>query len=256
MAQVLITGCSSGIGRSLAVALARRGDRVWGLARRAGPLKELQQELGPEKFSFSVSDVSRPEDVRAAGEAMKKAQFMPDIVILNAGINPEAMGTPFTFETFQKVLSINLFGVMSWLDYFLPDFEKRRRGHFVAISSLAAYRGDARWVSYCASKAALTRAFEALRGKYSFEGITFTTIHLGAVETGMGKASRSPFRLNPDQAAQKILRAMDRQASSVTIPPMLRVMLEMMRIFPDPLFSRIVSGAFGNPPEKAPRVAP
>ena len=65
------------------------------------------------------------------------------------------------------------------------------------------------------SKAALTRAFEALRGRYSREGITFTTIHLGAVDTGMGSGSSSWFRLTSEQAVYRILAAVDRIAEPV-----------------------------------------
>lgn len=247
MSQFLITGCSTGLGRGLAKELVRQGHKVWGVARRTEVLNELSKELG-SPFSFSGCDVSRPEDVRRTVTLMEKAGFQPEIVILNAGINPESTGTPFSYGTFENVIKVNLLGALIWVDHFLPVFKARKSGQFVAISSLAAYRGDARWVSYCASKAGLTRAFEALRGQFARQGITFTTIHLGAVQTGMGAVSKSPFRLTIDQAAHRIIKAMEERASSVTMPPYLRVMLEMMRILPDPLFSRIVMSAFGNPP--------
>lgn len=247
MTSYFITGVSSGIGRGMVCELVRRGSRVWGIARRTQQLEVLGNEIGSDRFFFSTCDVAKHEDVRTVVADMNRAKFHPDVVILNAGINPERMGTPFSIDQFEEVVRTNLFGALVWVDVFLPTFLSQRRGQFAAISSSAAYRGDARWVAYCASKASLSRAFEALRGRYTSEGVRFTTVHLGAVETGMGALSHSPFRLTEKQAVRRILAAVERRASSVTIPRVLRAMVELMRVFPDPLFSRLVVGAFTPP---------
>lgn len=249
MPSYFVTGVSSGIGRGMVRELVRRGHRVWGIARREDHLLELQKTLDSDCFSFSVCDLEQDEQVRSTAARMEESGFRPDVVILNAGINPERLGSPFTSDGFEEVVRVNLFGAMRWVDVFVPNFRERGTGHFVAISSLAAFRGDARWIAYCASKAALTRAFEALRGRYSREGITFTTIHLGAVDTGMGSGSSSWFRLTSEQAVYRILAAVDRRALSVTMPRVLRLILEAMRILPDAIFSRIVAGAFTDKDE-------
>ncbi|MFQ5915293.1 MAG: SDR family NAD(P)-dependent oxidoreductase [Nitrospinota bacterium] len=241
MADYLVTGASSGIGRALARELVRRGHRVWGAARREELLAGLQQELGGDGFRFSVCDVGRIEDVRRAKSAMDRAGFFPEVIILNAGVNPEAGGTPFSLATFEAVTRVNLLGAMVWVEAFLSTYRARGRGQFAAISSLAAYRGDARWVAYCASKSALSRAFEALRARHRRHGVTFTTIHLGAADTGMGSGSRSPFCLTEERAVRRILAAIERRASSVTIPRSLRLIVELMRILPDAVFSRLVA---------------
>ncbi|MFQ6111106.1 MAG: SDR family oxidoreductase, partial [Nitrospinota bacterium] len=92
MTDYFITGVSSGIGQGLARELARRGHRIWGVARREKRLAELARELGADRFLFSVCDVSRSEDVRATTREMERAGFLPEVVILNAGINPEQWG--------------------------------------------------------------------------------------------------------------------------------------------------------------------
>ena len=204
MADYFITGVSSGIGRALAGELVRRGHRVWGIARRRELLGALQSELGGQRFFFSVCDVARAEEVTATVQALDRASFRPDVVVLNAGVNPEGSGVPLSQEVFEQVIQVNLFGAIAWIHVFLPRFRIERRGHFVAISSLAAFRGDARWVAYAASKAALSRAFESLRGRHESEGLTFTTVHLGAVGAGMGAQSRSPVRLSDEKAARRI----------------------------------------------------
>lgn len=244
-AKYFITGVSSGIGRALARELVRRGHRVWGLARRQELLAELAAEIRSDRFLFSACDVAQPDDVRATALALEQSDFLPDVVILNAAINPERFGSPFSLREFEDVTRINLFGALAWVDVFLPRFRARGSGQFVAISSLAAYRGDARWIAYGASKAALSRAFEAFRGRHAREGIAFTTIHLGMVDSGMGRGARSPFGLTEAESVRRILAAVERRAGSVTLPRTLRLMLELMRVLPDPLFSRLVVGFRG-----------
>lgn len=243
MANYLITGASAGLGRGLSRELCARGHRVWGVARRKEKLVELERELGANRFLFSVCDVGREGDILQAIQAMERCSFHPDVVILNAGINPERLGAPFLLKEFQQVLRVNLFGALAWVEIFLPVFRVRGKGQFVAISSLAAYRGDARWVAYSASKSALDRAFESFRGRHAREGITFTSIHLGAANVGMGSGSRSLSTLTEKKAVREILVAVERRVACITIPRYLRLFLELMRVLPDPLFSRLVVAA-------------
>jgi len=242
VANYLITGASAGLGRSLSRELCGRGHRVWGLARRKERLVELERELGADRFLFSVCDVGQEADVRQVAEDVGHSNFGPDIIILNAGINPECFGKPFLLKEFQHVVQVNLFGALAWVELFLPVFRVRGSGQFVAISSLAAYRGDARWVAYSASKSALDRAFESFRGRHAREGVTFTIIHLGAVNVGMGLGARSLFTLTEKKAVRKILAAVERRVACITIPRYLRPFFELARILPDPLFSRLVVG--------------
>jgi len=243
VANYLITGASAGLGRGLSRELCARGHRVWGVARRREKLVELERELGADRFLFSICDVGREGDIHQTVQAMGRCSFEPDVIILNAGINPERLGKPFLLKEFQHVVQVNLFGALAWVELFLPVFRVRGRGQFVAISSLAAFRGDARWVAYSASKSALDRAFESFRGRHAKEGITFTIIHLGAANVGMGLGSRSLFTLTEEKAVREILAAVEHGVAHITIPRYLRLFLEMMRALPDPLFSRLVMTA-------------
>lgn len=243
MANYLITGASEGLGRGLSRELCARGHRVWGIARREEKLVELQRELGADRFLFSVCDVAREDDIYQAVQTMQRGNYTPDTIILNAGINPERLGAPFLLKEFQEVLRVNLYGALAWVELLLPIFQARGKGQFVAISSLAAYRGDARWVAYSASKSALDRAFESFRGRHAGEGVTFTGIHLGAVNVGMGFGSRGLSTLSEKRAVREVLAAVERRVACITIPRYLRLLLELMRILPDPLFSRLVAAA-------------
>ncbi len=246
MAKYLVTGASGGLGRALARELCGRGHQVWGVSRRQEELFELQHELGCEQFFFSVCDVVKADDVHQTVHAMARCDYIPDIIILNAAINPERYGQPFILAEFKHILEVNLFGALVWVESFLPIFQRRKVGQFVAISSLAAYRGDARWVAYSASKAALDRSFESLRGRHERNGMAFTVIHLGAVNTGMGLGSRGIFTMSEARAVGKILAAIEHRVACVTVPRHLRLCFELTRVLPDWLFSRIVLGALRN----------
>ena len=240
MGDYFVTGASSGIGLALSRELVRRGDRVWGIGRRATLSPDVERELG-DRFHFSSCDVSSPRDVAATVAAMEERRFLPDVVILNAAIHPEHGSRAFSLQVFEHVMQVNVLGALAWVEMLLPRFRARGRGQFVAISSLAAYRGDARWVAYSASKAALSRSFESLRGRFHGDGISVTTVHLGSVASGMGSDARSLFTLSERRAVRGILAAVDARKSTVSIPKGSRLLLEAARLLPDPVFSRLVA---------------
>lgn len=241
MPDYFVTGVSSGIGLALTRELIRRGDRVWGISRRRALPPDIAGELGTDRFHFSACDVACVRDVDETVATMQQRGFLPNVVILNAAIHPERAAQPFSLGVFQEVMQVNVFGALAWVEALLPSFQVRGAGQFVAISSLAAYRGDSRWVAYAASKAALSRSFESLRGRFRNDGISFTTIHLGSVGSGMGKDARTVFSLSEGRAVGRILSAIDRRKNSVAIPKRSRILLEATRILPDWLFSRLVA---------------
>lgn len=185
--------------------------------------------------------MARTADIGETVAAMLERRFLPDVVILNAAIHPERPSQPFRLDVFEQVMQVNVFGALAWVEALLPSFQARGSGQFVAMSSLAAYRGDSRWVAYAASKAALSRSFESLRGRFRDARISFTTIHLGAVASGMGKDAQSVFSLSERRAVDAILSAIDGRKQSVAIPKRSRILLEAARILPDWWFSRLVA---------------
>jgi NAD(P)-dependent dehydrogenase (short-subunit alcohol dehydrogenase family) len=155
-------------------------------------------------------DVSRTGDVDRAIAAMDAGGFAPDLVILNAGINLPDLEPSFRLDAAEEVFRVNVFGALAFVDRLLPRARAAGRGHFVAISSMSAFRTSGRSVAYAASKAALSMAFESLRFRYAAEPVRFTTVHLGPVDTAMWPGGKFPFLLTPEDAARRILRAVER----------------------------------------------
>ena len=154
MPNIFITGVSSGVGRQLTKQYIADGHKVWGVARRKPELQELSEELGENNFLYSVCDVSNEIEVKNTKSEMDNHDFKPDIVILNAGINPESNNNSFSLKEIEEVMQTNYLGALRWIQIFISFFLENKQGQFVAISSLNAYRGDSRWIGYSASKSA------------------------------------------------------------------------------------------------------
>jgi NAD(P)-dependent dehydrogenase (short-subunit alcohol dehydrogenase family) len=245
--NVLITGISSGIGRALCVQLIAIGHSVWGVARRGDELESLEHELHSDKFSYSVCDISRPEDVARTGRIMEEAHFTPDVVVLNAGIEQKESAPGILFRTSHEVFSVNYFGALQWVDLFIGAFITRGRGTFIAVSSLFALRPDIDSVAYCSSKAALSMAFRSLRLRYACLGVRFSIVYLGPVDTSIsasyrnrgGVERRSASTVSPQAAAAFLGSVMDGKRLRYYFPQRSMLPVRMTGFLSDAVFQKI-----------------
>jgi|GEM_PF-645804 len=224
-----ITGVSFGIGRELVKKLVANGDRVFGIARTREALERLQQEVGDQQFcyaDFDVGDLMR--DPKELLNQMEKKGFFPDAVILNAAINMSDLSPHFDFHAFKEVIETNVYGVVRWVDLFLPAFLQRKRGHFIAISSFSAYYGSPKGAGYPASKAAISRAFDSFRLRYEKDNVYFTSIHFGPVDTRLWQRKKVSGVLSIDQAVECILKALRGKKPSYHSPVLVGSLLKFM----------------------------
>lgn len=221
--NILITGASSGIGYALALELAARGYGLALAARRVEKLAEIRKQIKDrhegarvETRTLDVTQHERiPEIVADAGEALGGL----DIVFANAGIGlGEKIGTG-QFEKSRRTIETNLLGAMATVDAAVAYFRKRGRGHVVATSSVAAFRGMPRSGSYSASKAALAIYLEALRAEAHRESIDVTVIYPGYVDTPLNQMlPHRPFVIPADRAAGQIADLIARKAKAGMVP--------------------------------------
>lgn len=224
-----VTGVSFGIGRELVKRLAANGDRVFGVARTREALEQLQQEVGGQQFcyaDFDVGDLTRnPKELL---NQIEKKGFFPDAVILNAAINMSDLFPHFDFHVFKEVIETNVYGVVRWVDLFLPAFLQKKRGHFIAVSSFSAYYGSSKGAGYPASKAAISRAFDSFRLRYEKDNVYFTSIHFGPVDTRLWQRKKVPGVLSVDQAVECILKALREKKPSYHSPALVGNLLKFM----------------------------
>ncbi|MCA1632647.1 MAG: SDR family NAD(P)-dependent oxidoreductase [Acidobacteria bacterium] len=244
---VLITGASSGIGRALALALGRRGSRVGLLARRAEVLIELAGEVerAGGKALALAADVRDAGEMKKAAERVREQWGHVDVLVANAGMSTTTAGADLDAAEAGDVISINVIGVVNSVAAVLPSMIERGGGHLVAISSLAAYRGLPKSGAYSASKAAVSTLFESLRVDLRKRGIAVTVIHPGFIRTPMtaGRKKRLPFLLEVDDAACRILRAIERRARTYAFPWQLAAVVRLLKHVPNALYDRIASNS-------------
>ncbi|HEX7316703.1 MAG TPA: SDR family NAD(P)-dependent oxidoreductase [Pyrinomonadaceae bacterium] len=244
---VLITGASSGIGRALALELARRGARLGLTARRGEELLKLGEEI--ERAGGEAMAV--PADVRDA-EALKEVVGRVlarwgrvDVLVANAGMSSTTAGTRLNAGEVGDVITINVLGVVNSVAAVLPSMLERGAGHLVAISSLASYRGMPKSGAYSASKAAVSTLFESLRVDLRRSNIDVTTIHPGFIRTPMtaGRKKKLPFLLEPEDAACRIVKAVERRARTYAFPWQLATLVRVIRHLPGAVYDRLASNA-------------
>jgi short-subunit dehydrogenase len=243
---VLITGASSGIGRGLAVELARRGARVGLLARRADVLTDLVTEIEHSggKALALPADVRDVGAVRSAADRLR-SEFGPiDVLIANAGVAGKTTDIAAMMpEDVKNVLEINVIGCVNSVAAVLPEMVARGEGQLVAISSLSAYRGLPKSAAYCSSKAAVSAFFESVRVDLRGRGVDVTIIHPGFIKTPLtsGRKAKLPFLMELDDAVQKMIRAIEKKRKSYAFPWQLASIVRAVMIMPASMYDRIAS---------------
>ena len=244
---VLITGASSGIGRALALELGRRGARVALTARRAEELLKVAEEVsraGGQALAL-VADVRRAEEINGAAGRVREKWGRVDVLVANAGMSSTTAGTHLDAVEVGDVINVNVIGVVNSVAAVLPDMIRRGDGHLVAISSLASYRGMPKSGAYSASKAAVSTFFESMRVDLRKSGVAVTTIHPGFIRTPMTakRKKKLPFLLEVDDAACRIIKAVERRARTYAFPWQLASLVRVIRHMPGALYDRLASNS-------------
>ncbi|MCA1621918.1 MAG: SDR family NAD(P)-dependent oxidoreductase [Acidobacteria bacterium] len=242
---VLITGASSGIGRALASELGKRGARLGLTARRAEELLKVAEEVeraGGEALALPA-DVRDPEAMKVAAGRVRERWGRIDVLVANAGMSSTTAGTSLNPGEVGDVISINVLGVVNSVAAVLPAMLERGGGHLVAISSLASYRGMPKSGAYSASKAAVSTFFESLRVDLSKSGVVVTVIHPGFIRTPMtaNRKKKLPFLLEVDDAARRIIRAVERRARTYAFPWQLASLVRVIKHIPGRLYDRLAA---------------
>ena len=248
MAQlVFITGASSGIGQALALRYYQAGWRLALVARRAGEIQRWALEHGFDTQRYAVygADVADTDSIVAAGLACIAAQGLPDVVIANAGISAGVdTAVRKDIDVLARTFATNTVGMAATFHPFISAMTRRGSGRLVGVASVAAIRGLPGHGAYCASKAAVVSYCESLRGELRSSGVRVVTICPGYVDTPLTRKNRygMPFLLTAADFAGRALRVIERGAGYRVIPWQMAVVAKLLRLLPDWLFDRLLSG--------------
>lgn len=177
---VLITGASSGIGEATARELATAGAKLMIGARREDRLKALAEELG-ENVAWRRVDVTDAEDFEAFVAAAVDRFGRADVLVNNAGVMPLSPLDALKTDEWNRMVDVNIKGVLNGVAAALPLFNGQGHGQFVNVASIAAHYVMATAAVYCATKYAVRALTEGIRLEHPT--LRATLISPGAVES-------------------------------------------------------------------------
>jgi 3-oxoacyl-[acyl-carrier protein] reductase len=208
-ASALVTGAGRGIGRAIAIALAREGAHVSAVSRTATELDTLVEEIeaaGGRGLAFT-GDLREPSACTGAVAAAVEHFGGLQILVNNAGVGVFANVADTTDEQWASVVDTNLTAVFRLTRAALPHLG-HRGGHVFMISSLAGSNANTGMAAYCASKAALDHFARCLMLEVRQKGVKVTTIAPGSVDTAFSGAPRpadTSWMLSPEDLAQTVV---------------------------------------------------
>jgi NAD(P)-dependent dehydrogenase (short-subunit alcohol dehydrogenase family) len=235
---VFITGASSGIGRALALELARRGYDLFLSARRLDALEHVRREIAGAAPGCRVEirelDVTDYADVATAIAEAAQQLGRCDIVVANAGVGNSGAVGEGNMERARLIVDTNLIGAMATVDAAVALFRRQDGGgQIVGVGSVAGVRGLPRSSSYSASKAGLAVYLESVRAETYGEPITVTTLAPGYIDTPLNEDVKSrPFLIDVEKGARIMADLIERRVRYATVPrfpwtlvkPLLRVL--------------------------------
>ena len=184
----LITGGSRGIGKAIALELARQGANIAivdvGSAETAQAACDEICYLGVEAEAFPC-DVSDFEAVKQTVDAIKKRFGTINILVNNAGITRDGLIMTMKEENFDDVINVNLKGAFNFIRQCSPIFLRNKGGKIVNISSIAGVYGNAGQANYSASKAGLIGLTKTIAKELASRNVCCNAIAPGFIKTGM-----------------------------------------------------------------------
>lgn len=194
---VLITGCSSGIGRATALRLSRSGWRVYASARRAESLAELGA-AGCETLSLDVTD---EQSMRAAVDQVEQAEGAVGVLINNAGYSQSGAIETVPLDAVRRQFETNVFGLVRLTQLVLPRMRDQRWGKIVNVGSMGGRLSFPGAGHYHATKHAVEAISDALRFELRGFGIDVILLEPGLITTEFGDAAVASMAANDTGSA-------------------------------------------------------
>jgi NAD(P)-dependent dehydrogenase (short-subunit alcohol dehydrogenase family) len=244
--KALVTGAASGIGRAVALRLAREGCDLFlldidlpGVTATAGAARQL----GVDAIGVRC-DLTRPSQITASNATMLDRWGGLDILVNNAGVAYYGPTENMTAQQWDWLLAINLLAPIQFVRELLPTLRSRPESHIVNVASVLGLVASARLTAYNVSKFGLVGLSASLRAEYGRQGVGVSTICPGFVGTNLFRvaASGRPGRptpvppgfltTTPDRVADRVVGAIRRNRRLVVITPLAHLLWNVNRFAP------------------------
>ena len=234
-----VTGASAGIGRGVALELARRGFAVFATARRS----EALATLAAEAVGLAGRIEPAPGDVTdraglAARYAEIEARGPVALAVLNAGVSQRDPLDDYGGAAFQRTFAVNVQGLANAVNPAFNAMRARRRGQIALVGSLIGYGGVPNAYAYGPSKAAAISLAVGLKFAADPHGVTVQIVNPGYVRTELTAGNRypMPFVMDCDAACRRLCDGLARGGFEVRFPRRLAWAVRLAQSLPYPLF--------------------
>lgn len=227
---VWITGASTGIGRDLALRMARDGAIVAASARSADNLAALAA-LSPNVRAYPV-DVTDASAVAATTARIEAELGAIDLAILNAGVWHPMTVSDFDLEKATASMSVNYVGVINAVAPLMHTMCARGAGQIALVASVAGYRGLPKGSAYGPTKAALINFAESVYPALKARGVKMQIVNPGFVETPMTAVNDfpMPFIVTSEEAARRIHEGLVRDKFEIVFPRRMAILMKLLRM--------------------------
>lgn len=253
---VVITGGSSGIGRSAALEIAAAGGTPLLVARSLDKLEEVKAEIelaGGSAYCYSA-DLSEIESIDELVATILAEHASVDMIVNNAGrsIRRSLAHSLDRFHDYERTMQLNYFGAIRLVMGFIPHMQQRHFGHIVNVSSIGVQASPPRFSAYVASKSALDAWTRVVSSELVGDNITFTTIHMPLVRTPMIAPTKMYDHfpaISPDEAGAMVCNALQHKPKQINTK--LGTVAEVGYALAPKLLDQILNAAFRVFPESA-----
>ena len=234
--NVWIVGASSGIGRTLALMLAKGGVDVVISARRADALRDVA-DIDARIQSLAL-DVANPEAVSIAVSQLEASGKLPDLVIFCAAVYEPGGLDVLEHAKAEQHMAVNYLGAVALIEALVPPMKTRGRGDIAIVASLTSYCGLPKAALYGPTKAALSSLCESLRPEFDEEGLGLFLINPGFVATPMTDKNSfdMPFLMRDEEAAKRIITGLGKGRFEIAFPTRLALILRFLALLPYGLY--------------------
>lgn len=244
---IFITGASSGLGQAVALRYYQAGYRLALVARRTTEIEQWaqQQQLQADRYAIYAADVAEVDSIVQAGEWCLERQGLPDVVFASAGVSIGMdSAVRSDLEVMARTFAINNTGLAATFHPFIAGMVQRGSGALVGVASVAGIRGLPGHGAYCASKAGVINYCESLRGELRSSGVKVITITPGYIDTPLTRKNRykMPFLMAPEAFADKAFQTIQDGISYRVIPWQMGWVAKLLRLLPNALFDKALSG--------------
>jgi short-subunit dehydrogenase len=245
---IVVTGAGSGMGRALVLALVKKGGRVAAVDLNENTLNETFDLAGQyqDRVSRHIVNVSDHQAVAALPDEVIAAHGAVDGIINNAGIiQPFVRLNDLSYEAIERVLNVNLYGVIYMTKAFLPHLLQRPAAHIVNVSSMGGFFPVPGQSLYGASKAGVKLLTEGLYSELMATNVRVTVVFPGAIATNItqnsgitipstsnSESSQSFPTTSAEDAAETIIKGMERDEFQVYIGNDAKMMNRLYRLSP------------------------